>query len=67
MSKKTTSKAELHRCADCKRATLARNKNNPVIAICALNGERYVANAVTNCKSWVKDWNEKKVGELFLS
>lgn len=65
MAKKQTSADSIHRCRDCSYSRLARNGTNPIIAICELKRERFVANAVTVCKEW-KEYKgaEKKVFEL---
>lgn len=52
MAKKQTSADSIRRCRDCSYSRLARNGTNPIIAICELKRERFVANAVTVCKEW---------------
>lgn len=52
----------LARCMDCKFSELMRNGSNPIIAVCSIKNERYVASAITNCNSYVKTVDKKEIG-----
>lgn len=52
---------QLVKCKGCKHAILMRWFKNPVIALCKLKDERFVAEANTLCEDFVADSTEKPV------